>query len=249
MSAPVEVLNPEGRGRVVLLCEHASNRIPAAYDGLGLTEPDSLSHAAWDPGALSLGLHLSGTLDAPLVASTVSRLVYDCNRPPKAAAAMPERSELIEVPGNAGLSQAERAARTRAVYDPFCSAVSQVLDARGARSVVVTVHSFTPVFFGQPRAVELGLLHDEDTRLADAMLDYADRIPHRRVERNQPYGPADGVTHSLRVHALRRGLANVMIEVRNDLLQNEEQIAAMAGDIMALLQPALKDITNEEDVS
>ena len=114
---------------------------------------------------------------------------------------------------------------------------------------MVTVHSFTPVYFGKPRAVELGLLHDEDSRLADAMLDHASRIPHRRVERNQPYGPADGVTHSLQVHALERGLANVMIEVRNDLLCSDQQVEDMTRDILALLEPVLDKLTIKEEAS
>ena len=95
----------------------------------------------------------------------------------------------------------------------------------------------------------MGLLHDEDSRLVDAMLDHVGRIPHRKTERNQPYGPGDGVTHSLRLHALSRGLANVMIEVRNDLLCTDEHVASMAAEILALLEPALKDITIKEDVS
>ncbi len=249
MTGSVEILNQAGKGRVVLLCEHASNHIPQEYDGLGLSEADQISHAAWDPGALALTQVLSQALDAPVVASTLSRLVYDCNRPPEAASAMPEKSELIEVPGNVGLDQPQRDARIQSVYIPFCQAVAQMLDARGPDTVVVTVHSFTPVYFGQPRAVELGLLHDEDSRLVDAMLDHVDQIPLRRTKRNEPYGPADGVTHSLRLHALSRGLANVMIEVRNDLLGNEVQVANMSRDILALLEPALNDITIREDAS
>lgn len=246
---PVEILNDQGRGRVVLLCEHASARIPSEFNGLGLAEADRLSHAAWDPGARDLTLALSAALDAPTVMSTVSRLVYDCNRPPEAVSAMPEKSELIEVPGNHGLSQAQRDARTALVYQPFCDAVSQVLDARGPNTAVVTVHSFTPVYFGRQRAVEIGLLHDEDSRLADAMLDHTGRLAGRRVERNEPYGPADGVTHSLRLHAQPRGLANVMIEVRNDLMRTPENIAARAQELLRLLEPALRDITIKEDVS
>lgn len=248
-ATPVEVINPGGRARVVLLCEHASNHIPDHYAGLGLSEADRVSHAAWDPGARALTLGLSQALDATAVASTVSRLVYDCNRPPEAASAMPEKSELIAVPGNVGLSPAQREDRAEAVYRPFCAAVAGELDKRGPETVVVTVHSFTPVYFGQPRSVELGLLHDEDRRLVDAMLAHVERIPHRHVARNEPYGPADGVTHSLRLHALSRGLANVMIEVRNDLLQTESQIADMARDILALLEPALEDISIREGVS
>lgn len=249
MTAPFEILNATGKGQVVLLCEHASNRIPDEYDGLGLSDVERLSHAAWDPGARALTLLLSEALDAVGVASTVSRLVYDCNRPPEAPSAIPEKSELIEVPGNRNLTQADRDARTAAVYVPFCAAVSQVLEARGPDTVVVTVHSFTRVYFGQARKVELGLLHDEDSRLVDAMLGHADRIPHRQIERNEPYGPSDGVTHSLRLHALSRGLANVMIEVRNDLLRTDEQVADMAREILALLEPALKDIAIREDAS
>jgi len=241
--APVEVLNPEGQGRVVLICEHASNHIPAEHAGLGLADRDRDSHAAWDPGAREVTLALSRALDAPAVMSRVSRLVYDCNRPPEAPSAMPEKSELIEVPGNQGLSQATRDARTAAVYHPFCAAVNQVLDRRGPGTVVVTIHSFTPVYFGQPRAVELGLLHDADSRLVDAMLEQAHRLPHRRIGRNEPYGPKDGVTHSLKLHALSRGMANVMIELRNDLLRSPEDVAAMAEELLTLLRPALEEIT------
>ncbi|MFY2823869.1 N-formylglutamate amidohydrolase [Ruegeria sp. MALMAid1280] len=246
---PVEIINPGGKGRALLLCEHASNRIPAEYNGLGLSDADRDSHAAWDPGALALTRALSQALDATAVTSTVSRLVYDCNRPPEAASAMPEKSELIEVPGNVGLTQLQRDARTDAVYRPFCAAVAAELDKRGPDTVVVTVHSFTPVFYGQPRSVELGLLHDDDSRLVDAMLSRAGDIPHRRVERNEPYGPADGVTHSLKLHALSRGLANVMIEVRNDLMRTDSQIADMARDILTLLEPALKDIPIKESAT
>lgn len=249
MSAAFEVLNPGGKGRVVLICEHASPRIPSEYNGLGLVDGDRHSHAAWDPGALALARLLSDPLDAPVVASTVSRMVYDCNRPPEAASAVPQKSELISIPGNVGLTPDQMSLRVKPVYEPFCQAVSQVLDARARDTVVVTVHSFTPVFFGQYREVELGLLHDSDTRLADAMLARTKMLSHRKIKRNEPYGPADGVTHSLRLHAQSRGLANVMIEVRNDLLSTDDQIAAMAEEILVLLRPALKDIAIKEEQS
>ena len=114
---------------------------------------------------------------------------------------------------------------------------------------VVTVHSFRPVHFGELRAVELGILHDEDSRLADRMLVRAGALPHRRVARNEPYGPDDGVTHSLRLRALSRGLANVMIEVRNDLLRGPGQTAGIAREILTLLEPALEEIKRREDGS
>ncbi|WP_278923142.1 MULTISPECIES: N-formylglutamate amidohydrolase [Pseudophaeobacter] len=241
-SEAYEVSNGAGRGNAVILCEHASHHIPPRYGDLGLAEADRQSHAAWDPGARAVARLLSDALDAPLIASKVSRLVYDCNRPPEAASAMPEKSEVIEVPGNTNLTQDQRDERTATVYTPFCEAVSQVISTRkaaGLTTALITIHSFTPVYYGSPRSVEIGILHDSDSRLADAMLDHASALPHRQVSRNDPYGPEDGVTHSLQLHGLQNGLANVMIEVRNDLLRTPEDEARIADELMALLRPAL----------
>jgi predicted N-formylglutamate amidohydrolase len=164
---------------------------------------------------MQVALGISQRLDAALVASQVSRLVYDCNRPPEAADAIPSKSEVHEIPGNRDLSAADRADRVETVYRPFVAAVDAAI-ARAAPAAIVTIHSFTPVYFGTPRAVEIGILYDRDTRLADALL-ALDWGGHD-VRGNDPYGPEDGVTHSLRLHAISRGLVNVMVEVRNDLL-------------------------------
>lgn len=242
LDVPVEVWNADGSGDVLVLCEHASNHIPARYDGLGLSHADSESHAAWDPGARAVALGLAQALNAPMVASRVSRLVYDCNRPPEAPSAMPAKSELIEVPGNRDLDDAARAERTDAVYRPFCAAVSELIEKRtleGRPPVLITVHSFTPVYYGKPRAVEIGILHDTDTRLADLMLEAASALPDRLVERNSPYGPEDGVTHSLVLHGVNNGLANVMIEIRNDLVRDSAEEAQMTEELLVLLRPAL----------
>ncbi len=244
----VEIFNADGAGDVLILCEHASHDIPERYNGLGLAEADRTSHAAWDPGARAVSLALAKALDAPMVASRVSRLVYDCNRPPEAHSAMPVKSEVIEVPGNVGLTDEDRAERVQSVYVPFCTAVGDILSARkatGRDTVLVTMHSFTPVYFGTRRAVEIGILHDRDNRLADAMLAEAQRLPHRKIARNDPYGPEDGVTHSLRLHGLQNGLANVMIEVRNDLLRMPEDEAQMAEELLTLLRPALAALKTE----
>lgn len=236
---PVEIEAPDGRGAVILVCEHASNHIPEAYGGLGLDKAARLSHAAWDPGALPLARLLSRALDAPLVAGSISRLVYDCNRPPEAPDAMPEKSEMIEVPGNRGLDAAARAERVRRVCEPFREALAGVIAARRGPVALVTVHSFSPTWFGVPRPVELGILHDVDTRLADLMLAGAGTLPARQVARNAPYGPQDGVTHTLRRHGLANGLPNVMLEVRQDLLSGAAAQAQIAQEILALLRPAL----------
>ncbi|WP_108447109.1 N-formylglutamate amidohydrolase [Halomonas denitrificans] len=255
-SPSVEIRHRHGHGPVVILCEHASHHIPARYRGLGLDPAHRRSHAAWDPGARGVALSLSERLDAPLIASRISRLVYDCNRPPEAESAMPARVEVIDVPGNRGLDAAQREARVEAVYRPFCAAVTEVLAERRARalpSVLITIHSFTPSFHGERREVEIGILHDADRRLADAMLAEAHRLPRRCIRRNDPYGPEDGVTHSLKLHGIGQGLANVMIEVRNDLLATAEAQRALAGELYRLIAPALASLGTEfrlgEDVS
>lgn len=240
--APVEIVNADGMSDVVLICEHAGRLIPRALQSLGL-DPDVLSsHVAWDPGAAPVAREMAAILDAPLVLQRFSRLVYDCNRPPDAESAIPLRSELFDIPGNAGLTEAERRERTDALYRPFRREVAALLDQRtrkGKTSAFVTIHSFTPVYFGKPRKAELGLLHDVDSTLADAMLETASDWQDLIVRRNEPYGPEDGVTHTLQVDAIARGLPNVMIEIRNDLIRTPGQQTTMATRLAELVSSGL----------
>jgi len=238
----VAVERPGGRSPVFIVCEHASRVLPPEYGNLGLSDDALSSHIAWDPGALGVARALSASLDATLVHQRFSRLIYDCNRPPESPGAMPEVSEIYEIPGNRNLSTAERAARTQALYIPFHDRIRALLKERAARgqdSVLVTMHSFTPVYLGKARAVELGILHDDDTWLADRMLKAAADAPLYRAERNQPYGPADGVTHTLKLHGISGGLRNVMIEVRNDLIVDNIGQRVMADYLSGLIQISL----------
>ena len=232
------MLNPDASSQIVLVCEHASAFIPAEFEDLGLEGADLQSHIAWDPGAFELARAMAEELDAILVASNVSRLVYDCNRPPTSEAAMPVRSEIVDIPGNKGLTADERAGRVAAYYTPFRDCLAEVMASRAA-PVLVTVHSFTPVFHGKPRKVEIGVLHDEDSRLADALLAHPEAHQPYVTLRNEPYGPQDGVTHTLRTHAIGQGHLNVMLEVRNDLIRDAESQRTMAAALSAWLRDAL----------
>ncbi|OWO96133.1 N-formylglutamate amidohydrolase [Rhizobium esperanzae] len=233
----------EGHSPVLLVCEHASKTLPARFGDLGLPSEALSSHIAWDPGALAVARGISQAVDATLVYQRFSRLIYDCNRPPSSPSAMPETSEIYAIPGNKDLSAEERLARTDSLYVPFHDAIRGLIRdrrARGQDTVIVTMHSFTPVYHGRQRAVELGILHDEDSRLADRMLDAAADAPLYRIERNQPYGPEDGVTHTLILHGLSNGLRNVMIEVRNDLITDDGGQRVMADYLTGLLQHSLE---------
>ncbi len=237
------VRRPEGASEIVLICEHASKTMPKSLGTLGLDEAALNSHIAWDIGALGVAEMLSDSLDATLVSQQFSRLAYDCNRPPESPGAYPERSEIFDVPGNAGLSATEKTSRADALYHPFHSAVDALIDSRltqGRDVVLVTVHSFTPVYFGKLRDGHLGILHDDDSRLADAMLAAAATARLNQVRRNYPYGPDDGVTHTLKRHGLTRQIANVMLEIRNDLISDEAGQIIWAKRIGELLEMSLE---------
>lgn len=214
---------------VLILCEHASNRIPACLNDLGLTQVELESHVAWDPGALGVAHALRQKLSAALISGNISRLVYDCNRPPEAESAVPMRSEVYDIPGNSDLGPSERALRVEKVYDPFVRAVSDyIAKHKNTLELLVTIHSFTPVFHGEKRAVELGILHGRDDRFTKAMMLLQPTPPRHDTRLNEPYAARDGVTHSLDLHGTENGLLNVMIEIRNDLITTGQEQDDMA---------------------
>ncbi|MBW9055454.1 N-formylglutamate amidohydrolase [Rhizobium mesosinicum] len=239
----VAIERAHGKSPVLLICEHASRTLPEHFGNLGLSEEALSSHIAWDPGALAVARAISAALDATLIYQRFSRLIYDCNRPPNSPGAMPEVSEIYTIPGNQDLAESERRARTEALYLPFHDRVRALIrdrQAKGQDSVIVTIHSFTPVYNGKQRAVELGILHDEDSRFADRMLEFAADAPLYRTERNEPYGPKDGVTHTLILHGVSNGLRNVMIEVRNDLIADDTGQGVVADYLTGLIQRSLE---------
>ncbi len=240
--APVSIINAHGRGNVLLVCEHASRHLPQSLGTLGLADDGLNAHIAWDPGALAISKLLSSRLDAALIFQNFSRLAYDCNRPPQAVDAMPMHSEIFEIPGNVNLSEGERQQRLDEIYRPFEAALSSHIRLRqkaGSQPVLVTIHSFTPIYRGVTREVEIGIMHDADSRLADAMLMPGQAGDGFILRRNEPYGPEHGVTHTLKEHGLANGLLNVMIEVRNDLLTSEENQRVMADFLARLIVKSL----------
>ena len=215
----------EGRGPFVIVCEHASNVLPTALGTLGLS-PDHLErHIAWDPGAAAVAEGLAGLLGGDLVLQRYSRLAVDCNRAPGLAEAIPARSEDTEIPGNLDLGDAERAARLSSVWAPFHDALERLLDRRrvaGRPTILVTVHTFTPVFRGVARPLHVGIISTGERTLADALLAALRRDVDLIVGDNEPYSPKDNVDYTIRRHGFDRGLPHAMIEIRNDLVVDEE---------------------------
>lgn len=240
---PVLVINAEGQSPFVLACDHASNRIPAELGDLGLTAPQRLMHIAWDPGAFAVAVRLADALDAPLVASTVSRLVVDCNRSQDAPDLMPTISERTEVPGNHNVGDNERAERLARYHAPFHAALTKVLELRRARNqqtVLVTVHSFTPVYKDEPRPWPIGLIHARDDRFTARLRGalQADEAT-LNIGWNQPYSALNGVTYTLEHHGDERGLEATMIEIRHDEILEPDGIALWADRLARCLTAAL----------
>lgn len=235
----VDATSADGKHPFLLVCEHASNHIPAEFDRLGLSPEQGELHIAWDPGALQVSQHICTHLGAPLVASRYSRLLYDCNRPPEADDAMPEISEIHSIPGNLSLDTKARKDRVERFYLPFKQAVSDMI-VRTCPAALVTIHSFTPMYHGQLRDVEIGILHGQDARLAHAMIAIASAHCENVVRINEPYGPRDGVVHTLDLHGTSNGILNVMVEIRSDLIDSAERQARMAEGLAGWLTAALE---------
>ncbi|HET8726869.1 MAG TPA: N-formylglutamate amidohydrolase [Alphaproteobacteria bacterium] len=239
---PSDVVHVEGGisdGKFVILCDHASNRVPPGFGNLGLGDADMQRHIAWDPGALPVARGIARRLASPLVFPDASRLLIDCNRRPSAPDAITVVSEETPVPGNRNLSPEIRGCRVERIYDAYHRAIDALIEARAGRpSALVAVHSFTPVFRGVARPWHVGVVVDHDRRLATPLLAALRRHDGLMVGENEPYSPADGVYHTLERHAASRRLPAVMIEIRNDQIETAE-----AQEIWASrLADALRDI-------
>lgn len=242
VAPPVLVINSEGQSPFVLACDHASNRIPEQYSSLGLTPAQRLIHIAWDPGAFAVSVRLSELLDAPLVASTVSRLIVDCNRHHDAPDLIPALSERTEVPGNKDVGDNERAERVARYHAPFHEALRLLMDRRQQARVptlLATIHSFTPVYKDVGRPWPIGLIHGHDKALTAALRDaLADANPSMNIGWNEPYSALNGVTYTLEHHGGERGIEATMIEIRHDEILEADGVEHWAGLLADCLQAA-----------
>ena len=232
-----------GCGSILLLCDHASNFIPGVFGSLGLTQDSLDSHFAWDPGAAGVTRQISALLDCPAILASASRLLIDCNRDPGDWDSIVEMGEATPIPGNVGLSPAERAARAAAYHTPFHESIDAARIAGAARlKAMVSIHSFTPVYRGEQRPWQIGLVHNQDHRIAHSLAQRLRADKGLTIGDNEPYGPGDGVYYTLTRHAERHGLAALMIEIRNDLIATEAGQSAWAQRLAPMLLDAVKSL-------
>lgn len=231
---PVELCRAEGRAGFLLTADHAGRAIPRCLGDLGVSAAERARHIAWDIGIAGVTRRLSEMLDAPAVLQRYSRLVVDCNRPPGAEAAFPVVSEATVIPGNEGLDEAARAARRAAIFEPYHAAIAREIGRRGP-VIYVAMHSFTPVYRGQTRPMHVAVLYNRSPRFSQALARLLRGESGLVVAENEPYRVSDVTDYGVPVHAERRGLDYVEIEIRQDLLQDEAGQAAWAARLARLL--------------
>ena len=243
---PVLEDNAAGRSPFLLTCDHYGRSIPRILGDLGLPAAELTRHIAWDPGIAGVAEALSKHLDAHLIAQRYSRLVIDCNRPPDALSSIPRISEATLIPGNEGLAREAAELRRRAVFDPYHRRIGEVIDRRlrdTVPTVLVSLHSFAPVYAGIARPWHIGTLYHRDTRLPPLVLKLLRAEPDLVVGDNEPYAVSDETDYTIPVHGEARGLMNTGIEIRQDLIadpsgqrQWADRLARIFGEIETTLR-------------
>ena len=247
---PVFEQNAAGRSPFLFTSDHYGRLIPRTLGDLGLPADELTRHIAWDIGIAGVAETLSRQLDARLVAQRYSRLVIDCNRPPTAASSVPRLSEATMIPGNEALSREAAETRRREIFDPYHQWIREIIDERlreGRPTVLVALHSFTPVYAGVRRPWHIGTLYHRDTTLAPLFLKALRAEGDLVVGDNEPYAVSDETDYTIPFHGEARSLINTGIEIRQDLIadgagqqQWAERLARILGEIEIALRAAGK---------
>ncbi len=235
------ITNPSASSTFFLVCDHAGKRVPQALAGLGLPPHELDRHIGWDIGAAGVTTALATQLHATAILQTYSRLVIDCNRRPGHPTSVAPLSDSVAVPGNAGAPPPRLPERIDEIFNPYHAAISAEIDARlgrGAPPIVIAVHSFTPIMAGAARIWQAGVLHNHDPRLAHAMLPLL-RAEGLIVGDNEPYALSDESDYTIPVHAEQRGLANLELEIRQDLIATSDGQRAWAALLARVLPQAV----------
>ncbi|MCB1500774.1 MAG: N-formylglutamate amidohydrolase [Bauldia sp.] len=243
--APLTIEGDPANG-LLLICDHAENRIPSHYGTLGLEPGALMRHIAWDPGARAVTLALARRLGAPAVLSRFSRLLIDPNRGRDDPTLIMRLSDRAAIPGNRHIDDRERCERIERYYAPYDAAVGAAIEralATGIAPAIVSIHSFTPVWRGRGRPWQVGILWDADPRLAVPLIERLRAGSDLVVGDNEPY-TGNLVGDTLYRHATRRGLANALIEIRQDLIADDDGAETWAER----LAPILADLNRDPEV-
>lgn len=238
--APVRVFGEERSANWLIVCDHAVNTVPRWLNGgsLGLSDDDMDRHIAYDIGAAGVALRLAERLDAPVAMANFSRIVIDPNRGEDDPTLVRRLYDETIIPANRALDAAEVERRLELCYRPYHTEVARLADRR-SDTVIVAIHSFTPQLrHHEMRPWHVGLLFAEDARLSIPLAALLRAEGDLVVGENEPYsGHLAGDT--IDQHATRKGRQNTLIEIRNDLIADDEGQSAWAERFARLLPNAL----------
>ena len=228
----VTPVNPSGSSRTLLVCDHASNRLPLCLGTLGLDSRQIADHIAWDPGAAMVAQQLAAALDAPLILSGYSRLVVDCNRPLHSRESIAQQVAGISIPGNQQLTAEMRAQRINALFHPYHDAITHLLNQRQHKTQrIISIHSFTHWLLGQERPWHIGVSTRRDSHLAELVCHSLSQTRDICVGRDQPYPIDESIDYTLPHHGERRNLESLMIEIRQDGLNQQKDVSAWVNTL------------------
>jgi predicted N-formylglutamate amidohydrolase len=245
--AVFDLLNPQGSSSIVLTCEHASYIVPPEYGNLGVSHNELSRHIGWDIGARWVVEALSQVLDAPAVCSGYSRLLIDCNRDVTDHDLIVSESDGTKIHGNEDVTDTERERRITQFYQPYHDAIDSLLRERSEReSVLLSIHSFTPILGMKERPFDLGVLFDRHEDLAQEV---GQRLHHRkyRIRYNEPYSGLDGLIFSARSHGDRHGLLYLELEINNGLIAQQDQAERVGWMLGETLKPLFSTAKKVEE--
>lgn len=236
---------------IVLLCDHASNRVPRSLGTLGVADYQLGRSLAWDIGIHEVAASLSGLLEAPLLSTNYSRLVIDCNRPPESRESVPEVSEGVVIPANREIDSVDRQSRQSEIFWPYHQAITDLLDWRsrqGLKTTLVSLHSFNPVRSGCFRKWDIGVTYMSPNPLSSHLLATLGGPNHDfLVGDNEPYKVTRDSDFVIPRHGEDRGLRGVLIEIRQDLLVHEKDRQDWVENLRASLTSYLHDQASGPD--
>lgn len=242
---PFQIENAAASSAYFLICDHAGTRIPQQLGSLGLPAEEVQRHIGWDIGAAAVSLKLAEVLDATLILQPYSRLVIDCNRPLHSPESIVKTSERTSIPGNQQISAADTSQRQDEIFAPYHARIREELDARqqrGQATVLIAMHSFTPVYLGHQRPWHIGILYNRDVRLAHLLSAALSAETGLIVGDNEPYNVSDETDYTIPEYGERRGIPHVEIEIRQDLIADEAGQRAWAMRLARLLPPLLEPL-------
>lgn len=239
---PYEVYNEQGKNRVILLCDHASNKIPKRFKSLGLSKKEINRHIGWDIGAALVAKKIAKELNSTLIMSGYSRLIIDCNRPFGVSEAFIKKSENTIIPGNLNINRKDKINRAKLYCLPYREKINSILKKRIGNKItpiIISMHSFTDFYKGVSRPWHLGLLYRKDRRLTSLILKQLKKDKSIKVGINEPYKCNLKGDFSIPYFAELNGLPNILFEIRQDLIRNKKGVDIWSKRISKILKKTI----------